>query len=110
MEDSEAESYRIAGRYNADVQDNGVASLTLSAMFENVESEFKNVTTPGAALQDFGFGSTVFAGGTADTNVKFDRDAWLVSGKYAPGGNFDFRFMYAEADELDVSATGLTIR
>jgi hypothetical protein len=106
MEDSEAESYRIAGRYIADLG-NG-ASLTLSAMFENVEYEFKNVTTPGAALQDFGFGSTVFAGGTADTNVKFDRDAWLVSGKYAPGGNFDFRFMYAEADELDVSATGLT--
>ena len=38
--------------------------------------------------------------------LSFDRDAFLVSGKYAPGGNFDFRFMYAEADELDVSATG----
>ena len=106
MEDSEAESYRIAARYIADLG-NG-ASLTLSAMFENVEYEFKNVTTPGAALQDFGFASSVFAGGTANTNVKFDRDAFLVSGKYAPGGNFDFRFMYAEADELDVSATGLT--
>ena len=106
MEDSEAESYRIAARYIADL--GGGASLTLSAMWENVEYEFKNVTTPGAALQDFGFGSTVFDGGTADTNVTFDRDAFLVSGKYAPGGNFDFRFMYAEADELDMSATGLS--
>ena len=107
MEDSEAESYRIAARYIADLG-NG-ASLTLSAMFENVEYEFKNVTTPGAALQDFGFDASVFAGGTADTNVKFDRDAFLVSGKYAPGGNFDFRFMYAEADDLDVTATSLTV-
>jgi hypothetical protein len=106
MSDSEAESYRIAARYIADLG-NG-ASLTLSAMFENVEYEFTNVTTPGAALQDFGFASSVFAGGTANTNVKFDRDAFLVSGKYAPGGNFDFRFMYAEADELDMSATGLS--
>jgi hypothetical protein len=106
MSDSEAESYRIAARYIADLG-NG-ASLTLSDMFENVEYEFTNVTTPGAALQDFGFASSVFAGGTANTNVKFDRDAFLVSGKYAPGGNFDFRFMYAEADELDMSATGLS--
>ena len=106
MEDSEAESYRIAARYIADL--GGGASLTLSAMWENVEYEFKNVTTPGAALQDFGFADTVFDGGTADTDVKFDRDAFLVSGKYAPGGNFDFRFMYAEADELDMDATGLS--
>ena len=106
MEDSEAESYRIAARYIADL--GGGASLTLSAMWENIEYEFKNVTSPGSALQDFGFGSTVFAGGTANTDVSFDRDAFLVSGKYAPGGNFDFRFMYAEADELDMSATGLS--
>ena len=106
MSDSEAESYRIAARYIADL--GGGASLTLSAMWENVEYEFKNTTTPGAALQDFGFGSTVFAGGTANTDVSFDRDAFLVSGKYAPGGNFDFRFMYAEADELDMTATSLS--
>jgi hypothetical protein len=106
MADSEAESYRIAARYIADMG-NG-ASLTLSAMFENVEYEFDNVSSPGAALQAFGFSSAVFDGGTADTNVSFDRDAFLVSGKYAPGGNFDFRFMYAEADELDMSATGMT--
>ena len=104
--ESDAESYRIAGRYIADMG-NG-ASLTLSAMFENIEYNFENVTNPGAALQAFGFSSTVFDGGTNNTNVSFDRDAWLVSGKYAPGGNFDFRFMYAEADDLDVSATGLT--
>tara|TARA_B100000941_G_C28437356_1_gene517732 strand:- start:667 stop:1143 length:477 start_codon:yes stop_codon:yes gene_type:complete len=83
-------------------------SLTLSAMFENVEYNFDNVTTPGAALQDFGFHSSVFAGGTANTDVSFDRDAFLISGKFAPGGNIDFRFMYAEADELDISATSLS--
>ena len=112
MDDSNAESYRIAGRYIADLG-NG-ASLTLSAMFENIEYEFENVSTPELALGAFGFdvgtndATRVFADGTADTNVTFDRDAWLVSGKYAPGGNFDFRFMYAEADDLSMSATGLT--
>ena len=106
MDDSDAESYRIAGRYIADLG-NG-ASLTLSAMFENVEYNFENTTNAGAALQSFGFGSTVFNGGTADKDVSFDRDAFLISGKYAPGGNFDFRFMYAEADDLDVTATSLT--
>ena len=107
MSDSEAESWRVAGRYIMDLGNGG--SLTLSAMFENVEYEFNNTTTPGAALQDFGFSALTFNGGTANTDVTIDRDAFLVSGKYAPGGPFDFRFMYAEADELDVSATALSV-
>ena len=55
MSDSEAESWRVAGRYIMDLGNGG--SLTLSAMFENVEYNFDNTTTPGAALQDFGFAS-----------------------------------------------------
>ena len=104
MLDSESESWRIAGRYIADLG-NG-ASLTLSTMFENVEYEFKDTATD--VLADFGFSTSVFGTVTAGNNVKFDRDAWLVSGKYAPGGNVDFRFSYAEADDLDMSATGLS--
>jgi hypothetical protein len=104
MLDSESESWRIAGRYIADLG-NG-ASLTLSAMFENVEYDFKD--TSADVLADFGYSTSVFGTVTAGNNVKFDRDAWLVSGKYAPGGNFDFRFSYAEADDLDMSATGLS--
>ena len=45
---------------------------------------------------------------TAGSNVKFDRDAFMVSAKFAPGGNVDFRLMYAEADDLDMTATGLS--
>jgi len=104
MLDSESESWRIAGRYIADL--GGGASLTLSAMFENVEYEFKD--TAADVLADFGFSTSVFGTVTAGNNVKFDRDAWLISGKYAPGGNVDFRFSYAEADDLDMSATGLS--
>jgi len=104
MLDSESESWRIAGRYIADL--GGGASLTLSAMFENVEYEFKD--TAADVLADFGFSTSVFGTVTAGNNVKSDRDAWLVSGKYAPGGNVDFRFSYAEADDLDMSATGLS--
>jgi len=101
MSDSEATSWRIAGRYIADL--GGGSSLTLSAMFENVEYELMNVAD--GAMAAFGFGTSVFDGETAGGNIEFDRDAWLVSGKFAPGGPFDFRFMYAEADDLDVTGT-----
>jgi hypothetical protein len=101
MTDSEATSWRIAGRYIADL--GGGSSLTLSAMFENVEYELINVAD--GAMASFGFSTDVFDGETAGGNIEFDRDAWLVSGKFAPGGPFDFRFMYAEADDLDVTGT-----
>jgi len=101
MSDSEATSWRIAGRYIADL--GGGSSLTLSAMFENVEYELMNVAD--GAMAAFGFGTSVFDGETAGGNIEFYRDAWLVSGKFAPGGPFDFRFMYAEADDLDVTGT-----
>ena len=104
MTDSEAESWRIAGRYIADL--GGGASLTLAAMFENVEYDFKDVSAN--VLKDFGFSTDVFGSVTAGSNVKFDRDAFMVSAKFAPGGNVDFRLMYAEADDLDITATGLS--
>ena len=39
-------------------------------------------------------------------NVKIERDAWMVSGKIKFGGPLDFRFSYADADDLEVSCTG----
>ena len=36
-------------------------------------------------------------------NVKIERDAWMVSGKIKFGGPVDFRFSYADADDLEVS-------
>ncbi len=39
----------------------------------------------------------------AGSNVKVERDAWLVSGKIKLGGPLDFRFSYADADDLEVS-------
>ena len=40
------------------------------------------------------------------SNVKIERDAWMVSGKIKFGGPLDFRFSYADADDLEVSCTG----
>jgi len=102
--DSEAESYRIAGRYIADL--GGGSSLTLAAMWENVEYEMDNVNTN--AFANFGYSTDVFGTVTAGSDIKFDRDAFMVSAKFAPGGNVDFRLMYAEADDLDVTATALS--
>ena len=36
-------------------------------------------------------------------NVTIERDAWLVSGKIKFGGPLDFRFSYADADDLEIS-------
>lgn len=102
MGDSEATSWRVAGRYIADMGDG--ASFTISAMFENIEYEFTDCATD--CLADFGFSTSVIDAVTAGSNPEFDRDAWLVSGKFAPGGPFDFRFMYAEADDLDFTVAG----
>ena len=102
--DSEAESYRIAGRYIADL--GGGSSLTLAAMWENVEYELDDVDA--SAFANFGYSTDVFGTVTAGSDIKFDRDAFMVSAKFAPGGNVDFRLMYAEADDLDVTATALS--
>ena len=97
MSGSDAESWRIAGRYIADMG-NG-ASLTLSAMFETLEYEMDNVVN--TIFDDFGFSTSAIGNVTAGDNIKIERDAWLVSGKYATGGPFNFRFMYAEADDYE---------
>ena len=94
---SDTESWRIAGRYIADLG-NG-ASLTLSAMFETVEYEADNVVA--TYFNDLGFNETAMGSVTAGDNVSIERDAFLVSGKYATGGPLNFRFMYAQADDYE---------
>ena len=44
----------------------------------------------------------VAAGQGAGSNVKIERDAWMVSGKIKFGGPVDFRFSYMDADDLEV--------
>ena len=98
---SDAESWRVAGRYIADMG-NG-ASLTLSAMFETLEYEMNNVVA--TVFNELGFDTAAIGSVTLGDNVKIERDAWLVSGKYATGGPLNFRFMYAEADDYEGSWT-----
>ncbi len=40
---------------------------------------------------------------TMSSNVKIERDAWMVSGKIKFGGPLDFRFSYMDADDLELS-------
>jgi hypothetical protein len=98
---SDSESWRIAGRYIADMG-NG-KSLTLSAMFETLEYEMNNVVA--TVFQSLGFDTAAIGSVTLGNNVKIERDAWLVSGRYNTGGPFNFRFMYAEADDYEGSWT-----
>ena len=48
--------------------------------------------------------ATLNAGG--GSNVKIERDTWMVSGKVKFGGPLDFRFSYMDADDLEVSCSG----
>ncbi|MDE0153529.1 MAG: porin [Gammaproteobacteria bacterium] len=53
MNSSDAESFRVAGRYIHDLGD-GV-SIQISAMWEDLEYEFNNVTSVDAAMAAFGY-------------------------------------------------------
>ena len=94
---SDADSWRIAGRYIHDMG-NGM-SLTLSAMYEELEYEFDNVVA--TVFNEFGFDTTAMGSVTAGDNVSIERDAWLISGKLTTNSPFNFRFMYAEADDYE---------
>ena len=108
MESSDAESFRVAGRYIMDMGD-GV-SVQVSAMWEDLEYEFNSVTTVTEAMGAFGYSGFASsyklkegADGGADENVKIERDAWMVSGKVKFGGPVDFRFSYMDADDFEIT-------
>ena len=54
METSDAESFRVAGRYIMDMGDG--MSVQISAMWEDLEYEFNGVTNVDAAMAAFGYG------------------------------------------------------
>ncbi len=56
MESSDAESFRLAGRYIMDLGDG--MSVQLSAMWETLEYEFHGVTDINKAMKAFGYGGT----------------------------------------------------
>ena len=56
MNSSDAESFRVAGRYIMDMGD-GV-SVQISAMWEDLEYEFNGVKSFDAAMAAFGFGNS----------------------------------------------------
>ena len=124
MNSSDAESFRLAGRYIFDM--GGGASFQIATMWESLEYEFNGVESFDAAmgtlfndpnndprnLQDNyrlrnSSGTTLTdeqrTMATAGSNVKFERDAWMVSGKIKFGGPLDFRFSYMDADDLEIS-------
>ena len=105
MTGSDAESYRLAGRYIMDM--GGGASFQVSAMWESLEYEFNGTADVRAAMAAFGYSNfATYMSGTADLgsgNVTFERDAWMVSGKVKFGGPLDMRFSYMDADDLEMS-------
>ena len=64
----------------------------------NAEHAYQKIVTEAKKRARNAFG--------AGSNVKIERDAWMVSGKIKFGGPVDFRFSYADADDLEVSCSG----
>ena len=115
MMGSDAESFRLAGRYIMDM--GGGASFQVSAMFESLEYEFRGTEDIRESMAAFGYGNfNTYMGARTNAsgaaipmtnlgagNIKFERDAWMVSGKIKFGGPLDMRFSYMDADDLEVS-------
>ena len=109
MNSSDAQSWRVAGRYIMKLDDD--MEIRLSAMYEDLEYEFTKVSSFDGAMSAFGYSnSESYAldtstrdSATLDDDVKIERNAWLFSGKFKFGPRADFRFSYMDADELDIS-------
>ena len=89
-EDSDDDSWRIAGRY---IKQWGNGMFTrISAMYEDVEYDIEGCV--GGSILSYNHTSNT-------SDVEADRSAWMVSGIQNFGNGFDFRFSYMDADELD---------
>ena len=132
MRSSDAESWRLAGRYRFDIGGKvgkpSEKSVLIAVMYEDLEYEFNGVTSFDAAMRAFGYPSrdpndpnenrvtyvlnsddsltrTQRDANTADKNVTIEREAWMVSGKVKFGGPLDMRFSYMDADDLEISCS-----
>ncbi len=108
MNSSDAESFRVAGRYIMDMGD-GV-SVQISAMWEDLEYEFNNVTNFDTVMGAFGYGNSMSYGGVMhDVGYTGNVGNETVTGLDNTGDAAFFTGLdgYTNADD---SATQATIR
>ena len=100
MESSDAESIRIAGRYIMDMGD-GV-SVQISAMWEDLEYEFNNVTSIDEAMAAFGYGGFADSGNLmiTDNEVKAQKTVRLIYDLFDDPDQDGF--------QIDAAVAGLT--
>ena len=78
MNSSDAESYRIAGRYIHDMGDG--MSVQISAMWENLEYEFNGVTSVDKAMAAFGYSNFTSSGTPARQAMRHRRRSGSAQG------------------------------
>ena len=78
MNSSDAESFRVAGRYIMDMGDG--MSIQISAMWEDLEYEFNGVSNVDAAMAAFGYGSF-------SDSYDLLNNAGMIIGETAAGGS-----------------------
>jgi len=93
-DDSEDDSYRIAGRYVHDYG-NGM-STKIAGMWETLEYDWDDCGAKGGVLY----------GGGKDLDL--ERDAWMVSGVHNFGNGLDIRASYMDADEFECGSNTCT--
>ena len=106
MGSSDAESIRIAGRYIMDMGDG--LSVQISAMYEDLEYEFNNVTSVTKAMGAFGFGGFASTGnmaGPTDDEVKDQKTYALINDVFG-GDCFDAELGGNCPSQLDGGAHG----
>ena len=98
MESSDAESFRVAGRYIMDLGDG--MSVQLSAMWEDLEYEFNGVTSVDAAMKAFGYGDTFMSFGNLTATSRGD-DPLLTAMEFEGMEFVGMEFVFAPGDNGD---------
>ena len=109
MGSSDAESIRVAGRYIMDMGDG--LSVQISAMYEDLEYEFNNVTSVTKAMGAFGFGKFGETGnmaGPTDNEVKGQKTLNLVRGLFSScyGDDGPIQGLASDTDNCPAAFTG----
>ncbi|MDW3096004.1 MAG: porin [Gammaproteobacteria bacterium] len=92
--DSDDTGYRLAGNFTK--QWGGGASTRIAAMWENLEYDWEDCAVSLASMVSVDNGSS---------NLKLEKDTWLVSFTHAFGNGFDIRGTYMDAGEFDCDVT-----
>jgi len=97
---------RLGKRRELNVAHDSIKQLRDTGMDEGLEKSFLDILALSEdQYKELVEKATTMARNTTTkgTDVRIEREAWMISGKIKFGGPVDFRFSYMDADDLEVS-------